>query len=760
MGNSESRNKATRQKDRETAQPAIYLERVVHLGLYLILLTPLLVWSGFLMPDLTAKVLGFQVLVELVLAAALILIFLERPFPEKKPNLVLSPVFVALAAFLGYSLLSALFGTDLNLSLWGFIERQDGFVLLLHLFAWAAVAAWFFTRSDRNAGRGDRLHARLPVSPGSCSYLFCSFWVSAAVALAALRESGVKFDGILNPLLQVLSSPTRLGGVFGSPMMLGPYLLCHFFFGLYFLLTVMGAGSARTSGEDTKREQLLRKIVRYAAFIGVAGAELLILIVILAGQTRGVILGLTIGLFCSSILLVFGRSTRRAIRAAVAAGILCLVLASALTWHYRDSSLVNRIPVLQRLTHISTEESLTTFTRLRSWGAGLRALGDHPLFGWGYDNVYYALNKYYDPRLIRVTPFVATSAETWFDKSHNFFVDLIVERGLIGFLGYCLLLWIIARSLWRMTDRRLTICLGGGLVAYLVSNAFAFDVFGSLFGFFLSLAVIASVCDLETPVWIRSLFDRKRNVSKARENQLIQAKPKPLLKIFLVLAALAAGVYLQVEIAIANHRCMQAKVTFLQDPAVGVSFCLDAFEHFSPYNARQKLDCASLLVNSAITKRKASQSFNAGSLVIRFTQEALAAHPQDADYYITLNDLFNGLAFYTNRDLAKDAEVFGEKALELSPKRQEAMYHLGQTLLILDKSSQAVELYRRMLQYADFPLGRWVLGLSLLQDKQPDEAKKEIRTAIKTGYQPTAGDITTLRRFISEKEASELTAGK
>ena len=756
----QSRNNMNTQPSKRTAVPAIYLERCVHVGLYLILIMPLLVWSGFLMPEVTAKVLGFQILVELVSAAALILTLIEGPSPKKKPNPLLSPAFVYLAAFLGYSLLSALLGTDLNLGLWGLIERQDGLVLLLHLFAWAAVAAWFFARFDSNADRGERLHALLPVSPGSYSYLFCSFWVSAAVALMALRESEVEFNGILHPLIQILSSPTRLGGVFGNPLMLGPYLLCHFFFGLYFLLTVMGAGSARTSGGDTKRGQLLRKVVRYAAFIGVAAAELLILVVILAGQTRGVILGLTIGLFCSIILLVLGLSTRRAIRVAVAAGILCLLLVSALSWHYRDSNLVNRIQVLHRFTHISAEENITTFTRLRIWSAGLRALGDHPLFGWGYDNVYYALNKYYDPRLIRVAPFVATSAQTWFDKSHSFFVDLIVERGFIGFLGYCLLLWIIARSLWRMADRRLAICLGGGLVAYLVSNALAFDVFGSLFGFFLSLAVIASGCNLETPVWIRSLLDRKRKVSTPRKKQLINVKPKPILKISLVATALAACVYCQVEIGTANHRCMQAKAAFLRDPAVGVSSFLDAFEHFSPYNARQKLDCASLLVNSAITKQKTSQSFNAGSLVIRFTQEALAAHPQDADYYITLNYMFNELALYTNRDLAKDAEVYGEKALKLSPKRQEAMYHLGQTLLILDKSREAVDLYRRMLQYADFPLGRWVLGLSLLQNMQSDEAKKEIRTAIKMGYQPNAGDVTTLRRFISEKEASELTAGK
>jgi tetratricopeptide (TPR) repeat protein len=205
---------------------------------------------------------------------------------------------------------------------------------------------------------------------------------------------------------------------------------------------------------------------------------------------------------------------------------------------------------------------------------------------------------------------------------------------------------------------------------------------------------------------------------------------------------------------------MQAKAAFLQDPALGVSLYQNAFAHFSPYNAKQKLDCADLIVDSAINRRQSSQSFNAGSLVMQLTSEALATHPQDAAYYITLNDMYNGLALFANRDLARDAEVFGEKALQLSPKRQEGMIYLSRAYLIRNEPSRAVELNRRMLQYADFPLGRWTLGLSLLQNKQPDEAKREFRRAIETGYRPTPGDIGVLKRFIPEKEVSELVSGK
>ena len=66
-----------------------FLQRLVEVVLFLILLTPLLVWHGFLFPHLTAKVIVFQVLVEIASAAALTLILLQirRPAHPRKWHL-------------------------------------------------------------------------------------------------------------------------------------------------------------------------------------------------------------------------------------------------------------------------------------------------------------------------------------------------------------------------------------------------------------------------------------------------------------------------------------------------------------------------------------------------------------------------------------------------------------------------------------------------------------------------------------------------
>jgi O-antigen ligase len=663
-----------------------------------------------------------------------------------------------LAAFLAYSFLSALLGLDLTRSLWGFIERQDGLVLLLHFFAWATVAAWVFSRNSGDAGKIAGLRGLFSAKAGFRSYLFFSFWISTIVALMALLESGVRFDGILHPLFEVLSSPVRLSGAFGLPTTLGPYLLFHFFCGIYFLTTWTGTVAESQGGES--RPNPIWRAVRSATMAVIVAAEILIVIVVVAGQTRGVIFALICGLISMGVLLVSVLQPRCLVKAAGITLILCLALASALIWRYRDSSFISRIPVLQRLTHITPSEDVNAYVRLLAWQSAYRGFWDRPVFGWGHNNVYYALNKHYDPRQIPANATTQLVGATWWDKSHNFVIDLAVERGIVGLLSYLFLLAIIARSLWRMPDRWLAICLGGGLVGYIVSNAVAFDNFGSLFGFFLMLAGIGSLGNPETVARIQALLERKGKTVKSEKKQMVQDRRPPRLRVALLMVLAIIGIYTNLEMAIADHKFLQAHSAFAADPATGVSLFEQAFSHYSPYAAKEKIACAYLLVNSVINKVQVSQSFEAGPLILRLTREALAAHPQDAVIYMKLNDLYNGLALHMNPDFAKNAEVFGRTALELSPNRQEAMILLGRTYIIRNEAGLTVDLNRRMLQSHDFPLGHWLLGLSLLQNNQREEARMEIRQAISRGYQLSVADISTLKGLLGEKEFSELSAGK
>jgi Flp pilus assembly protein TadD len=63
------------------------------------------------------------------------------------------------------------------------------------------------------------------------------------------------------------------------------------------------------------------------------------------------------------------------------------------------------------------------------------------------------------------------------------------------------------------------------------------------------------------------------------------------------------------------------------------------------------------------------------------------------------------------------------------------MIYLGRTYLIRSEPQRAVELNRRMVDlYPAFPLAHWLLGLSLMAEKQDDLAREEVRKALEMGY--------------------------
>ncbi len=316
------------------------------------------------------------------------------------------------------------------------------------------------------------------------------------------------------------------------------------------------------------------------------------------------------------------------------------------------------------------------------------------------------------------------------------------------------------RSLRRLADRRLAVCLAGAIISYLISNTFAFDNFGSFFGFFMTIACIASLGNHEAIEWLRRRPDRKRNTAKSAQKKTTRVPGFPAIRILVVMILLAAGIYLQAEIAVASYEFAVARAACTQDLAMGVSWYVDAFGRFSPYAGREKLTGISLIVKSVLTKGQSSQSFDASPFVFRWTNEALAARPQDGVAYMALNDMYNNLALHLNPEFAGPAEAFGRKALELLPNSQAAKFNLGRTYSILNQPARAVELNRRMLQDVDFPLGRWYLGLSLLQNDQRDEAKKEIRKAVELGYQLSAANLALLKKHMTDRDISELMAGK
>ncbi|PYV16576.1 MAG: hypothetical protein DMG07_07565 [Acidobacteria bacterium] len=232
-----------------------------------------------------------------------------------------------------------------------------------------------------------------------------------------------------------------------------------------------------------------------------------------------------------------------------------------------------------------------------------------------------------------------------------------------------------------------------------------------------------------------------------------------------VLGMLFANV--QIALAVAGYRAAQDD--FAHDPSSGVAAYAAVFQRFSPYHGREKLNCAYMIINALLAGRPFSDPAAAAALALRLADEAEAEHPEDVAPHMVLNDLYNSLALYGDPRAPEQAERFleraeaeGKRALALSPRRQEAMIYLGRTYILRGQPQRAVELNRQMVaDCPEFPLAHWLLGLSLVENKQLEEGRAEIRKALELGYRfQNTREKETIRSLFGEREFSELTRGK
>jgi len=267
----------------------LYLSKIVKYGLYAILLTPLAFWPKALFPFLTPKFILFQILVEIVFAAWLIL-FIKRGFTRIWADLHGNYIVLALLLFFAVSFISAIFGIDFSRSFWGIGPRMTGLFAELHFLAWFLVLISVFKRGltqsqARINADNQREFANNP-RISAISYINFSFFVALIVAATSFYQNS--------------AWGLSLGyGIFNNPTFVAPYLIFHFFWGLYQAINL--------------KYNVRNRVSNIKSWFFGAGTAFL-LFVILFAQIRGAILGLLIGIFVLGISLilnnVLGRRSR------------------------------------------------------------------------------------------------------------------------------------------------------------------------------------------------------------------------------------------------------------------------------------------------------------------------------------------------------------------------------------------------------------------------------------------------------------------
>lgn len=395
--------------------------------------------AGGIVPDMffpfiTGKNFVFRVLIELLLAAYIVLAIRE---PKYRPKMSL--LMWAALAFVAWMGVATLFSVDPIKSFWSNFERMEGYVGLLHLLVLFIIGGAVLT-----AEKWWDKFFRISISASAIMGLYALLQVFGALAIST--QSG-----------------NRVDTTFGNATYLAVFMLIHIFITLFML-----AREYRHTG--------LRWFYSFALLLQGFG--------LFFTETRGALLGVVGGLIVAALYIAWAArgdewaSLRRgALWALGSIGILVVMFFAV-----KDMAFIQEMPGLGRLASISLNDPTTQSRLFYIWPMAIEGALERPLTGWGQENFSYIFNEHYNPAMY--------AQEQWFDRAHNQFLDWFVAGGAPAGLLYLSLFVLAAWAFFRSHELAVpeAAALLGLLAAYAFNNLFVFDNLMSAVYFFLILA--------------------------------------------------------------------------------------------------------------------------------------------------------------------------------------------------------------------------------------------------------------------------------
>lgn len=425
------------------------LKYVILSGLFGVLLIPFIVINSLVYPEITSKAFIFRILTEILFGLWLILITKDGEYRPK-----FSWVIGCAGIFTLVILIADMHAIDSYRALWGNFERMEGWVTIVHLFAYLLILCSMF--------RTERIWL-----------WFFRASVSLSLIMALIGFSELASGGT-----------TRISGTLGNPIYLAIYLLFNLFFTLLLLYkdVLLKSLTGRSFYKETFHNYLL-----YAySLIALLSVYLIYL------SSRGALLGLLGGLFLTMLLLATFEKKHLLIRKISITGIILIILLVGGFMTIRQTDFVKNNPTLHKLAATSWNNTAdpASISRQMIWGMAVQGFKEKPLLGWGQEGFHYVFKKYDNPRLYNLEP-------SWFDRVHSTPLDFLVAGGILGLLSYLSLFALALYLLW-FRGKDLSIIekslITGLLAGYFFQGLFVFDNITSYFLFFMVLAYVHFSC--------------------------------------------------------------------------------------------------------------------------------------------------------------------------------------------------------------------------------------------------------------------------
>jgi O-antigen ligase/tetratricopeptide (TPR) repeat protein len=575
----------------------------------LVLVIPLVFFKQFFYPFVTGKVLMFRLIVEVAFV-----LFAASFFLNKRINFRSTVVWKVFAVVTGVILLAGIFGVNSYNSFWSNMERAEGGLFWVHLFAYLSLLIFAF-RSKRD--------------------FKILFRVSLVVSLLTVVYGLMQTYEVIGA---VTTSGARMSSTLGNAAYLGSYLLMNVFIALSLLVT--------------------DKNKYWQGFYGLF--SVLAVIAIFMTQTRGAILGLLGGLFLVAVLSVLrSKNKQMKIAGATAVGVIIILISSIFL--FSDSKIVTQNESLRRIATISFND-YTTQTRLLAWTSASKGFADRPLLGWGSENYNYAFSQYFPPEI-----YTDAGSRLWFDKAHSVFFEFLVTTGIVGVIAYFGLLLLVVWQLFKskaisVLESNIFI---GLLAGYTFANLFVFDTVSTYIMFALILAYTSSVVMKKTEV-----EDIIPSV------KLTGLKSIGLIVILVFLAVTAYNINYQNIVS--NKKLFTAEVSARgTDLSATYQAYLAAIEDNSNPTKFETRRAFVLFVLGAASQLPDHQASGMYDKAIESILMSISEDPEDIRHYYNLSQLYLKSSKFDPSRLNKVIDL-GDKMLSLGETRAHTYYQIGE----------------------------------------------------------------------------------
>jgi O-antigen ligase/cytochrome c-type biogenesis protein CcmH/NrfG len=677
------------------------LVKIIKIFLYFTALTPLILMARFSFPYVTVRTAIFRTAIE---AVAILFLWLWLKNKIQIAELKKNYFFWLFLGLLFVELVAAIAGQSFAASFFSDLERMWGIFTVAHLFLFYFFARSFLAEKEWS------------------NFFNISFGVSLLVSAYGIVQ---RFPNIFN-IYVFEAGISRITSTLGNPTYVAIYLLFNIAFASIFFF--------KNQHRSLKYFYLAVVVVDFFAFS----------LTDIRGAYLGLILGTGLALF---LYLFLGHNKKY--KVAFSALMVLGVLVAGLIFLNPKNKIISGLPILNRLSTISLGAT-TVQTRLMSWNAAWQGFKQYPVLGVGMENFNVIFNKYFKASYYNLAP-----SETYFDRAHNQYLNLLVESGILAlllYLGFPILLgyYLIGGYRKKVFALNEFLILAALAVAYFIHIFFVFDDINSFLFFAVLLAFV------EFRYW--------QNNSVALESG---KKPARLAVKFL--GALAMLV-LAFAIYSFNFKVLEAS------SASAEGYMASNFDEKINYFNRSLdlniIPAENLVVNYvdyinglsdkldqvASDQKKIQLLDGAIKKVGQALKNEIAKKPADAFLYLNEAQLDNlAYLFYNDKKYIDEAVADSQQAIKLSPERLQIYYVLGESYVISERVEEAKKTLEKALALnPDFSATYYYLGRAYLTNDEVDQAYDYIisQAIEERKYQPQNIKILVAlsQKFVERKD--------